>query len=341
MSSKKEKLTEAQSVAKMLNSSLKTKAFHGDPALLLSNVTRWLPTGATLVDEATTGGVPQGRVIELYGPPDVGKSTLGQAIIKRAIDLDWLPFYIDKENALDRKRAVNIGLDMSKIVFMVPSTIEEVFTLICGSVEKVRVGKITKPIIFVWDTLARTMTDEQKQGKRKLGSLARAVRSSIAELGDTLPEGHASLLILNHRVAKNISSGRSSYGSPGGSALYHEASLRLRMAYTAEGKIKDGDRIVGNIVNLKVEESNLCAPYREAPVFIRFKEGLDDFGANVFFMKKINAFEQNGTWFVWKHKDKEYKFQNDQQFLKQMGEDTKLMDAFREEVRGRYRDMYA
>jgi len=340
MSKKKVELKEAKDFAEMLNKALGTKTFHSDPNKMLSNIRRWLSTGVTVADGMTTGGIPVGRVTELYGPPDVGKSTFAQWVAKTSLLNDCLVFYIDKENALDRIRAKNIGLDLSKVVHMYPSTVEQTFEYISKSLQNIIKHGIEKPSIFIWDTLARTKTKEQSEGKNKLGSMARAVRASIiSELDDILPTCNAALLILNHRVAKNIGTGRSSYGSVGGSALYHEASLRIKMLYSAEKRLEENDQVVGHVARLELEESNVCAPHRDCHIHVRYKEGIDDFGSSVLFMQKVHGFTLNGTWWSWVEGKKEYKFQNASTLKDKLIADKK-MEAFNESVKEKYKELY-
>jgi RecA/RadA recombinase len=303
---------EVEIIADLMNKDIGHKAFFTDPSKLLSNVAVRLPTGLTMLDEAMGGGLPAGRVVEAYGPPDVGKSSFAQACLLSAQHNDWIAAYIDRENALDAQRAAVMGIDYNNVLYMYPQHIEQAFSFINRSLDKMKAAKIGKPVFYAWDTLARTPPKEYVDGKRKLGAYARSVREAItADLSDILPRHNAVLLVLNHRVAKNIGSGGGGYGSVGGSALQHEASLRLKFTYNYPTKhITINKRDVGTYVTVKVEESNICVPKREVKLRLYFTTGFSEPLSNLDYLvssacKVINKSKQNYSWKIGK---KEHKF---------------------------------
>jgi len=334
-------------IAKMLNSSLKTQVFFADPTKLLSNVDRWLPTGCQLVDLASgqnhmgfdRGGIPLGRVVELYGPPDVGKSSMAILVARTANVNGWIVIYIDAEHALDRHRCNLMGLNLKDIIHMQPAYIEQAFEYVTGALVKIRERKINTPVIFLWDTLARTKTREQYEGKDKLGSRARAVRSGIVNhLGDSLPLHKASLLILNHMVTGNITSGGGLKDSPGGTALRHEASLRWYMTFLSGGRIKKSEKVIGTRAKLIVQESNICIPKREVGISVFFDRGVDNDDSNLLFLSASKVINENAGWYTWELEGKEHKFRR-WDFGTYIRE-NKLQEIVRDEVNKSFMDIY-
>lgn len=300
---KKDDRTALQVIADGLNVSLGKKIFHADPSKMLSNVTEWLSWGCQALNRATVKGLPLGRLIEIYGPPDVGKSTLAQAAVKEALLRNWLVVYIDTENALDQARCNNMGIDLNKILHMESNVLEDIFDFLVATLEKLRADKNTQPVLFVLDSIAKTKTRKQAEGKYPQGEVARMLRRSIVStMGNALPKHRASLIVVNHRVVKHISqTGNASMGSVGSSVLQHEAAIRLLMLpwYDKKSMLMNDDNVqIGQISNITVQESNVGPPKRAVHVHIMFKDGIDDAASSFDFLTTTKRLEPAGGWYT-------------------------------------------
>ncbi|CAG0930090.1 Protein RecA [Thermoflexales bacterium] len=251
-----------------------------------------IPTGSLAIDLALgVGGIPRGRVTEIYGPESAGKTTLCQHIVAEAQKRGGVAAYIDMEHALDPAYAARCGVDIDNLYISQPDTGEQALEI---AEQLVRSGAVDIIVIDSVAALVPRAEIEGEMGDSHMGLQARLMSQALRKLSGAIKQSNTSLVFTNQlRMKIGVM-----FGNPetttGGNALKFYASVRLDIRRTQS--IKTNAEVVGNRVKVRVTKNKVAPPFREAEFDIMFNEGISkvgdilDIGVNMEIITKRGAF---------------------------------------------------
>lgn len=256
-----------------------------------------IKTGALPLDIALgIGGVPRGRIVEIYGPESSGKSTLALHIVANAQKNGGVAAYIDAEHALDPSYASKIGVNIDDLLISQPDSGEEALNI---SEMLARSNAID---VIVIDSVAALVPKSELEGEigdSFVGLQARLMSQALRKLTATLSKSNTCAIFIN-QIREKIGV---MYGSPetttGGRALKFYSSVRLDIRRTGGIKGSDNNE-VGNRVKVKVSKNKMAAPFQVAEFDILFNEGISRTGAIIDIGVDFNIIEKKGAWFSYK-----------------------------------------
>ncbi len=251
-----------------------------------------IPTGSLAIDLALgVGGIPRGRVTEIYGPESAGKTTLCQHIVAEAQKRGGIAAYIDMEHALDPNYAARCGVDVDNLYISQPDTGEQALEI---AEQLVRSGAVDMIVIDSVAALVPRAEIEGEMGDSHMGLQARLMSQALRKLSGAIKQSNTALVFTNQlRMKIGVM-----FGNPetttGGNALKFYASVRLDIRRTQS--IKTNAEVVGNRVRVRVTKNKIAPPFREAEFDIMFNEGISkvgdilDIGVNMDVITKRGAF---------------------------------------------------
>jgi len=281
-----------------------------------------IPTGAISIDYALgVGGVPRGRVIEIFGPESSGKTTLALQVIAEAQKLGGLAAFVDAEHALDAAYAKKLGVDIDNLLVSQPDNGEQALEIVEVLIRSNGVD------VVVVDSVAALVPKaeiEGEMGDAQMGLQARLMSQALRKLTGAVSKSKTSLIFIN-QLREKIGV---MFGNPetttGGRALKFYSSVRMDIRRIAS--IKDGDVVVGGRTRVKVVKNKVAPPFREAEFDVMYGEGISKYGDLIDIGVEKRIIEKSGAWFAYGGERLGQGRENAKQFLKENPEIAKTIE---------------
>ncbi len=258
-----------------------------------------IPTGILPLDIAIgIGGVPRGRVVEIYGPESSGKTSLCLSIVGQAQKLGGVAAYIDAEHAMDPTYAKKLGVDIDNLLISQPDSGEQAFEI---TEKLIRSGAID---IIVIDSVAALVPQAEiagEMGDSHVGLQARLMSQALRKLTSTISKSNTCLIFINQLRQKIGVFYGNPETTPGGLALKFYSSVRLDIRQ--KEKIKIADQIIGARVVVKVVKNKMAPPFQQAEFEMIYGEGVSRESYILDLGEQHNVLEKSGTWYIY-NKDK-------------------------------------
>ncbi|WP_293170605.1 recombinase RecA [Oceanithermus sp.] len=253
-----------------------------------------IPTGSLALDLALgIGGIPRGRIIEIYGPESGGKTTLALHIVAQAQKAGGVAAFVDAEHALDPVYARQLGVDVDNLLLSQPDTGEQALEIV---ELLVRSGAVDVIVVDSVAALVPRAEIEGEMGDSHVGLQARLMSQALRKLTGVLAKSNTSAIFIN-QIREKVGV---MYGNPevttGGRALKFYSSIRLDVRRKGQ-PIKKGDQPIANVVRVKVTKNKLAPPFREAELELYFGRGIDPVADLVTVAADQGVIQKSGSWF--------------------------------------------
>jgi recombination protein RecA len=270
-------------------------------------------TGSLGLDIALgIGGLPQGRIIEIYGPESSGKTTLTLHVVAEQQKKGGVCAFVDAEHALDPQYAKKLGVNLDELLISQPDTGEQALEIVDTLV---RSGAVSLIVIDSVAALVPKSEIEGDMGDMQMGSQARLMSQAMRKLTGSIGKSNCMVIFINQiRMKIGVM-----FGSPetttGGNALKFYASVRLDIRRI--GAIKDRDEVVGNSTRVKVVKNKVSPPFKEVEFDIMYGEGISKVGELVDIGVKAGVVDKSGSWYSYKDERIGQGRENAKNFLRQ------------------------
>ena len=270
-------------------------------------------TGSLGLDIALgIGGLPQGRIVEIYGPESSGKTTLTLHVVAEAQKKGGVCAFVDAEHALDPQYAKKLGVNLDELLISQPDTGEQALEIVDTLV---RSGAVSLIVVDSVAALVPKSEIEGDMGDMQMGSQARLMSQAMRKLTASIGRSNCMVIFINQiRMKIGVM-----FGSPetttGGNALKFYASVRLDIRRT--GSIKDRDEVVGNATRVKVVKNKVAPPFKEVEFDIMYGEGISKVGELIDLGVKAGVVEKSGSWYSYKDERIGQGRENAKSFLRQ------------------------
>ncbi len=287
-----------------------------------------IPTGAFNLDAAIgVGGVPAGRVTEIYGPESSGKTTLALHVIANAQKRGGIAAFIDAEHALDADYARKLGVDIDNLLVSQPDTGEQALEI---AEVLVRSNAVSIVVVDSVAALVPKAEIEGEMGDSFVGLQARLMSQAMRKLAGAINRSQTAIVFINQIREKIGVMFGNPETQPGGRALKFYSSVRLDIRRIAA--IKDGDQAVGNRCRVKVVKNKVAPPFRQAEFDILYGEGISREGLLIDLGVESNVVDKSGAWFSYGDTRLGQGRENARQFLK---DNPDIADAVEAELKSK------
>jgi recombination protein RecA len=280
------------------------------------------PTGALSLDLALGGGIPKGRIIEIYGPESSGKTTLALHSVAEVQKRGGLAAFVDAEHALDPEYAARIGVKLDDLLISQPDTGEQALEI---AETLVRSSAVDLVIIDSVAALVPRAEIEGEMGDSHMGLQARLMSQALRKLTGAISKSKTTVIFINQlRMKIGVM-----FGNPettaGGQALKYYASVRLDIRRSEQ--IKDGEAVIGNHVKVKVVKNKVAAPFKVAEFDIMYNEGISIAGDILDLAVKFGLVGKSGAWYEYKNAKIGQGREAAKQYLKDHPEEIKALEV--------------
>ncbi|MFM8857935.1 MAG: recombinase RecA [Actinomycetota bacterium] len=285
-----------------------------------------IPTGALALDVALgVGGLPRGRVVEIYGPESSGKSTLAMHVVAEAQRNGGICAYIDAEHAMDPVYARSIGVDIDQLLISQPDTGEQALEIVDMLI---RSGALDVVVIDSVAALTPKAEIEGDMGDSHVGLQARLMSQALRKLTANLNKSNTVAIFINQLREKIGVMFGSPETTPGGRALKFYSSVRLDIRRIES--IKDGPEVVGNRTRVKVVKNKVSPPFRQAEFDIMYGKGISREGSVLDMAVDLGIVKKSGAWFTYEGEQLGQGRENAKNYLM---DNTEVMVEVSEKVR--------
>jgi recombination protein RecA len=280
-------------------------------------------TGSLGLDIALgIGGLPRGRVIEIYGPESSGKTTLTLSVIAQMQKMNGVAAFIDAEHALDPQYAQKLGVDVSNLLISQPDTGEQALEI---ADMLVRSGSVDIVVIDSVAALVPKAEIEGEMGDSHMGLQARLMSQALRKLTGNIKRTNTMVIFINQiRMKIGVM-----FGNPetttGGNALKFYASVRLDIRRT--GSIKKGEEVIGSETRVKIVKNKVAPPFKQAEFDVLYGEGISREGEILDLGSNLKIVEKSGAWYSYNNEKIGQGKDNAREFLKEHPEIANEIDA--------------
>jgi len=288
-----------------------------------------IPTGALSLDIALgVGGVPRGRIIEIYGPESSGKTTVALHIIAEAQKAGGTAAFIDAEHALDPVYARKLGVDTDNLLISQPDTGEQALEI---AEALVRSGAVDVIVIDSVAALVPKAELEGEMGEAHVGLQARLMSQALRKLAGSISKSKTVAIFINQLREKVGVMFGNPETTPGGRALKFYASVRMEVRKISV--IKEGDEVIGSRASVKIVKNKVAPPFKTAEFDIMHGEGISREGCVLDFAAEAGIIQKSGAWYSYEKERIGQGRENAKQYLK---EHPELLNAIELKVKEKY-----
>ncbi|MFP3953389.1 MAG: recombinase RecA [Candidatus Acetothermia bacterium] len=317
----------------VLNSTLdRIKKDHGEGSIMWMGDEKVLevdviPSGSLALDIALgAGGVPRGRIVEIFGKESSGKTTLALHMLAEVHNNDGAAAFVDAEHALDPKYSSQIGIDLDRLLLSQPNSGEEALEI---TEKLIRSGALEMVVIDSVAALVPQAELEGEMGDSQVGLQARLMSQAMRKLAGAISQSRTTVVFTNQIRSKiNNSPWGPSTTTSGGRALKFYSSLRLNI-YITKTLDKDGEK-VGNAITVKVVKNKVAPPFKEAHFDIIYGEGISRPRELINLGEEYDIVERSGSWYSYGDTRLGQGVDNSEEFLK---ENEEVADEIEEKIR--------
>lgn len=284
-----------------------------------------IPTGCLSLDLALgVGGIPRGRVTEIYGGESSGKTTLALHVIAEAQKQGGVGAFVDVEHALDVEYAKKIGVNVEELLISQPDSGEEALQIVETLVKS---GEVDVIVVDSVAALAPKTELEGEMGETQIGLQARLMSAALRKLTASISKTKTAVLFLNQTRMKIGQLYGKPETTPGGLALKFYASVRIEL--TKKAQIKKGDEIVGSKILAKITKNKVAPPFKSAEFDIYWGEGISKYTDLLNLGQKLGIIKKSGAWFEFENKKIGQGIEGAKTFLK---ENPEIFEKIKEKI---------